>query len=73
MVYIYDAETFVRAWQRAADVDDVLRRLPGMQRRSAQSRATHLRKRGVPLQCFKGGPRPKIYAGLADLARESAS
>lgn len=52
------AEEFVRLWQGAETVDDVVKATASTAQRVA-ARATHLRKLGVKLKKFKPRPRAK--------------
>lgn len=64
------AEEFIRVWQAGGSRKEIAERL-GIQIRSADSMASRLRRRGVPLKKFSGnGRRTLDYEALAALARE---
>ena len=61
-------EQFVHAWQAGASFNDVANTLAahGMEPTAVRSRASYLRKVGVPLQKFRR--QANDYSGLIDLA-----
>jgi hypothetical protein len=65
------AEDFVRAWQTSSSIAEVARAVGGNEK-SIQSRASRLRKRGVPLKYMHNGGcvKPLDVAALATLAKE---
>lgn len=67
------AETFVREWQRAGSKEDFCRRT-GLASGAASTRATSLRRRGVPLKRFPRGKGTKKLdiPALAALAKSLA-
>lgn len=68
---IIRAEEFVRAWQESATCAEVAVRL-GINESHARTRASLLRKKGVPLKQHSAGSKPD-YAKLAELARRLAA
>jgi len=64
-------EQFVRYWQQANDLDDVLKK-SGMTARSARARASRFRKQGVPLKKLGVGRPATDWASLKNLAESLA-
>jgi len=64
-------EQFVRYWQQATDLDEVLKK-SGMTARSARARASRFRKQGVPLKKLGVGRPATDWASLKHLAESLA-
>jgi hypothetical protein len=65
---IVDAETFVRAWQTAENIEQVCHDT-GLQRSTVCVRASRMRSKGVPLKNMYSGRSTLDIPSLADLAR----
>ena len=66
-----ELEDFVRIWQRAENPAQVAAQT-GMHIRSAHTKATQLRRRGVPLKHFGRGRKAQEIGELIQLAKETA-
>lgn len=49
----FEIEKFVVVWQKAADMDEVVRSFAGYDRHLLRQKATQLRRNGVPLKKFR--------------------
>lgn len=63
-----DYEKFINIWHTSTSVGQVAEAI-GITRQSAASRATNLRKRGVPLKNMRGIGKDINYKTLSDLAK----
>jgi hypothetical protein len=71
VVKYVELEDFVRIWQRAENPAQVAAQT-GMNIRSAHTKATKLRRRGVPLKHFGRGRKAEDISELVKLAKETA-